>query len=87
MLAKLKIEHLCPVQSLCKLKTVRIVILWPTKLLACFCSKISIYLYVILVFVGESTLDFLFDFVEMSQGLVQAFAALETRPRSGNVNC
>ncbi|CAF87860.1 unnamed protein product, partial [Tetraodon nigroviridis] len=31
----------------------------------------------------ESSLDFLVDFVEMSQGPVQAFAALETRPRSG----
>lgn len=35
-------------------------------------------------FAGESTVDFLFDFVEMSQGPVEAFAALETRPRSGN---
>ncbi|TWW75015.1 von Willebrand factor A domain-containing protein 7 [Takifugu flavidus] len=33
--------------------------------------------------IGESTLDFLFDFVEMSQGPLEAFAALETRPRSG----
>lgn len=40
-----------------------------------------------LVFAGESTLDFLFDFVEMSQGPMEAFAALETRPRSGNEIC
>lgn len=63
------------------------VIVWPATLLACLCSRINIYFYFILVFVGESTLDFLFDFVEMSQGPVEAFAALETRPRSGNENC
>lgn len=39
-----------------------------------------------LQFAGDSSLDFLFDFLEVSQGPVGGFAALETRPRSGNGN-
>lgn len=65
------------------LKRVSIVLLWPDRQLACL---LYIFFFT-LVFTGESTLDFLFDFVETSQGLVEAFAALETRPRSGNENC
>lgn len=34
-------------------------------------------------FVGQSRLDFLFDFVEESGGLFQGFDVLETRPRPG----
>lgn len=72
---------------------VSMVILWPARPLAClklsFTSKRSLlYIFLFtLIFAGESTLDFLFDFVEMSQGPVKAFAPLETRPRSGNENC
>lgn len=36
---------------------------------------------------GQSPVDFLFDFVEASQGPMGGFDVLDTRPRAGEGNC
>lgn len=38
------------------------------------------------LFSGQSAIDILFDFVEMSQGPSGGFYSLETRPRAGKEN-
>lgn len=35
---------------------------------------------------GQSPIDFLFDFVEESQGPFEGYDALDTRPRAGREN-
>lgn len=35
------------------------------------------------LFAGQSPIDFLFDFVEVSQGVFTGFDVLETRPKAG----
>nr|XP_029133505.1 von Willebrand factor A domain-containing protein 7-like [Labrus bergylta] len=49
--------------------------LWEIKI-------VSIYPYTLKV-IGQSPIDFLFDFVEESQGTFEGFDALDTRPRAG----
>lgn len=39
------------------------------------------------LFAGQSPIDFLFDFVEISQGPFKGFDALDTRPRAGKGSC
>ena len=50
----------------------------PHWLIVLFCD--------ILLFAGESSIDFLFDFLEVSEGLFGGFDFIDNRPRAGKVN-
>lgn len=49
-------------------------------------QMIRILFYFYLLFAGESPIDFLFDFLEVSQGPFGGFDVVDNRPRAGKGN-
>lgn len=51
------------------------------------CGYFNQHVFIFFSFPGQSPIDFLFDFVEVSQGLFNGFDALDSRPRAGKGIC